>query len=296
MTDLVSGAALALPGSAVEVAVGGPFDVSALVVDAGGQVSGDADMVFYNAPEAPGVRLVGSRLAVEPDRLRRGAERVVVVASPEEAGAAFGRLPPPVATFADGRSTAFARFTPPRLGSETVLLVAEIYRRRGTWRLRAVGQGYADGLAGLARDFGVQIDDDGTGGGDPLDAECAAVVTATNAERARHGLAPLTVDTRLTTAARAHSADMVNRGFFAHDDPDGRGVDHRVRAAGYAFSVVAENIAAGQRGAAEVVAGWMNSPGHRANILHRDVRQIGVGTATGGGIGIHWTQVFGTPL
>lgn len=292
-TDLVPGAALALPGPTVDLAIAGPFDVSALVVGADGQVSGDADMIFYNAPNAPGVRLSGGRLAVDTGRLRRGAERVVVVASPEELGTPFGRLPVPAASFTDGRGRVFARFAAPRLSDETVLLVAEVYRRNGAWRLRAVGQGYADGLAGLARDFGVQVDDDGT---DPVDTECVAVVTATNAERARHRLGPLTVDARLAAAARAHSADMVARGFFAHEDPEGRGPADRVRAAGYSYSVVAENIAAGQRSAAEVVESWMNSPGHRKNILRREVTQIGVGTATGGSFGRHWTQVFGTPL
>ena len=58
----------------------------------------------------------------------------------------------------------------------------------------------------------------------------------------------------------------------------------------------AQTIAAGQRTPAEVVEGWMNSPGHRKNILRREVTQIGVGTAVGGSFGIHWTQVFGTPL
>jgi len=251
--------------------------------------------VFYNAPDAPGVRLSGGRLAVRPTRLRRGAERVVVVASPEVPGTPLGRLPAPAVAFADDRGRAFARFVVPRLSAETVLLVAEVYRRGGGWRLRAVGQGYADGLAGLARDFGVDVEDDGTGGSDPHDALCAAVVTATNAQRTRHRLPPLSVDARLAAAAHAHSADMVARGFFAHADPDGRNVDQRVRAAGYPFRVVAENIAAGQPDAATVVEAWMDSPGHRANILRREVTQIGVGRATGG-IGIHWTQVFATPM
>ncbi|MGI5127212.1 CAP domain-containing protein [Pseudonocardia sp. CA-107938] len=290
-TDLVPGAVIAMPGPAVDVSITGPYDVSALVVGADGLVATDADLVFYNAPDAPGVRLSGTRLAVRPARLRRGAERVVVVASPDVPGTPLGRLPAPAVSFADERGRAFARFVVPRLSTETVLLVAEVYRRGDGWRLRAVGQGYADGLAGLARDFGVEVDDDG----EPDDARCAAVVTATNAERARHRLPPLTVDARLAAAARRHSADMVARGFFAHTDPDGLGVDARVRAAGYSYRVVAENIAAGQPDAATVVDAWMHSPGHRANILRPEVTQIGVGIATGG-IGIHWTQVFATPL
>jgi uncharacterized protein YkwD len=88
---------------------------------------------------------------------------------------------------------------------------------------------------------------------------------------------------------------MVRRGFFAHENPDGKQVWDRAVAAGYAYRKVAENIAAGQRTAEEVVRGWMESPGHRANILDRDLTQIGVGRAEGGSYDVYWTQVFGTP-
>jgi stress response protein SCP2 len=287
-TDLVPGANLTLRDARVGIEVSGPYDVSALVVDESGQVSGDADMIFYNAPSGPGVTLRGPQLVIEPARLRRGAARVVVVASPDDGRSTIGSLPAPATTVLDARGATIARLRPPRLSTETVLVVAEVYQRHGEWRLRAVGQGYADGLAGLARDYGVQVDDSAGG---PL----ADVVTATNAERARHGLAPLTVDARLAAAAQAHSADMVARSFFAHENPDGAQVWDRALAAGYAYRKVAENIAAGQRSAAEVVEGWMNSPGHRRNILDPELTQIGVGTATGGEYGIHWTQVFGTP-
>ena len=177
--------------------------------------------------------------------------------------------------------------------------------------MRAVGQGYADGLAGLARDFGVDVAEGapppsgrghrGTAPPAPGRSDTGAagvlgeVVDRTNAERARHGLPPLGVDARLAAAAHAHSADMVRRAFFAHESPDGRQVWDRAVAAGYAYRKVAENIAAGQRSAEEVVRGWMESPGHRANILDGDLAQIGVGRADGGSYGVYWTQVFGTP-
>jgi stress response protein SCP2 len=292
--DLPPGANVALPGPALNVALGGPFDLSALVLNASGTVAGDADMVFYNQPDAPGVRLRAGRLTVTPEQLRRGAHRVVVVASPEDAGSAVGVLPPLL--LADARERPFARFRPPPMRSETVALLAEVYRRAGTWRVRAVGQGYADGLAGLARDFGVDVADErpapqGQAEAGPL----AEVVTRTNAERARHGLRPLTLDARLARAAQAHSVDMVRRGFFAHENPDGKQVWDRAVAACYPYRKVAENIAAGQRTAEEVVLGWMNSPGHRANILDGELAQIGVGCAEGGTYGVYWTQVFGTP-
>jgi stress response protein SCP2 len=315
--DLPPGANVALPGAALGIALDGPFDLSALVLSASGAVAGDADMVFFNQPDAPGVRLRGAQLTVRPEALRRGAERVVVVASPEDLGEAVRALPPVLLT--DARERPFARFRPPPMPTQTVALLVEVYRRAGAWRVRAVGQGYADGLAGLVRDFGVDVADDapahgGTGGPASTDSAprrrgsgssggagggaagvLGEVVDRTNAERGRHGLRPLAVDQRLAAAAQAHSADMVRRGFFAHESPDGRQVWDRAVAAGYAYRKVAENIAAGQRTAEEVVRGWMESPGHRANILDRDLTQIGVGRADGGSYGVYWTQVFGTP-
>ena len=124
----------------------------------------------------------------------------------------------------------------------------------------------------------------------------AEVVALTNAQRSAHGLGPLTADGRLAAAAQGHNDDMVARGFFAHESPDGASVADRVRAAGYSYGVVAENIAAGQRTAADVVQGWMDSPGHRANILNRDVTHTGVGFTAGGPYGTTWTQVLGRPL
>jgi uncharacterized protein YkwD len=87
---------------------------------------------------------------------------------------------------------------------------------------------------------------------------------------------------------------MVPR-LFAHEGPDGSQVWDRAVAAGVRLPKVAENIAAGQRTPAEVVRGWMDSPGHRANILDRDLTQIGVGRVEGGSYGVYWTQVFGAP-
>ena len=98
VTELVAGANAAFPGSTAGFALPGPFDLSALVLGADGRVGGDADMVFYNQPSAPGLALRGGALSVTPDRLRRGAERVVVLASPEASGLAFGALPAPVLT------------------------------------------------------------------------------------------------------------------------------------------------------------------------------------------------------
>ncbi|WP_261575020.1 CAP domain-containing protein [Frankia gtarii] len=342
MTELVPGANAPLPRGPVSVRLIGPFDLCALVTAAHGKVDGDDDFVFYNQPATAGVILSGDEVMVDPELLRPGAERVVIAASPEDGTTPFGQLPGPVVTLHDRRGKLSAHFTPPPLTSETVVTLIEIYRRGSEWKVRAVGQGYADGLAGLARDFGVDVDDDSSGaadrhrvdpalaslpaaaprpaptelppqapdggsagggspgagslGGSELAAMLADVVTLTNVERGREGLAPLAVDARLAAAAEGHCRDMAARGFFAHTSPDGRTVSDRVTDLGYRYARVAENIAAGQTTAEEVVAGWMQSPGHRANILIPQLRQIGIGHATGGEYGSYWTQVFGVQL
>ncbi|WP_251091943.1 CAP domain-containing protein [Streptomyces sp. Caat 7-52] len=467
MGELVPGGNAVLPDGAVRLRVAGAFDVSALVTGGDGKVVGDADFVFYNQPDAPGVRLRGDTLTVDPARLRRGACRVTVVVSAAEPGTPLGRLPAPRLDVTDGAGRAVAGFAPPRPGAETVLLLAELYLRPGIgWKLRAIGQGYADGLAGLARDFGVDVSDDGertatatprhspsssgaspadrnlSGGASPADGlprgaspadrnlrrgvspvdddfvrvvnaaraevgsppvvpdprlasaaraharamagagrlgaegpdgvsvhqrisaagytylavgehlvsgprtptgfveyclgtertrrtlldpafrhaalahadagdrfwtalwaspltpagltrTAAEVLALTNTERGRAGLPPLAADPLLTAAAQAHSADMVARDFYAHTAPDGSEPWDRAAAAGARRRTIGENIACGQRSAAEVVTDWMNSPGHRANILKRDFTHLGVGFAGGGRAGTYWTQMFG---
>lgn len=120
----------------------------------------------------------------------------------------------------------------------------------------------------------------------------ARVFELTNAERATHGCPALAADDRLAAAARAHSADMAARDYFDHVSQDGRSFVDRVKAAGYP-SPGAENIAAGQRTPEDVVKGWMDSPGHRANILNCGLKALGVGLARGGSYGRYWTQNFG---
>ncbi|MDX3456483.1 CAP domain-containing protein [Streptomyces sp. ME02-8801-2C] len=501
MSELVPGGNTPLPGGTLTLRVPGPFDVSALVTDDGGKVGGDADFVFYNQPTAPGVRLHGDTLTVDPGALRPGATRVTVVVSAADPGTALGTLPAPTLHLTGPGGLAPSRFTPPRPQRETVLLLAELYRRGAGWKLRALGQGYADGLAGLARDFGVDVADDdassasasgtprtpsvwsdaasrlsgaasrlagaatarrsrptgaprpvgaagsappvaasaagagpgavapGTHSGTPgslgpgateflalvnsaraaagsppvaldsrlsaaarahaadmasagrlgtesrdgtsvhqrvtatgytyltvgehlvsgprtpdefvdyclrteqarrtlhdpaftqvglasvigsrtgdtywtvlwarplmpgdLERTAAEVIELTNRERARAGLPPLASDALLARAAQAHSTDMVARAFYSHTGPDGSQPWDRAAAAGSTRRTIGENIACGQRSAAEVVEGWMNSPGHRANILKREFTHIGIGFAGGGKAGTYWTQLFG---
>ncbi|MFI6335537.1 CAP domain-containing protein [Streptomyces sp. NPDC050535] len=502
MTELVPGGNVPLPGGILTLRVPGPFDVCALITDDGGKVRGDGDFVFYNQPTTSGARLQGQELVIDPRGLRAGASRVTVVISSADPATPLARLPAPTLHITGPGSRALARFTPSRPQRETVLLLAEIYRRGGAWKLRALGQGYADGLAGVARDFGVDVAEDtampgsaphrggstgrvhtaphgrgpsgrmpsapqahgptsritptpqphgSTGRATPtpraggqtgraipsprphgptgqvasvpgpdgflglvnsararagsppvsLDARLTAaarahagvmaargvlgsegpdgtsvyqrvtaagyayltigehlvsgprtpddfveyclsseqtrrtlcepgfdqaglacvadrsgglywtalwarpfspgalartaseVVALTNAERAAAGLPPLSADPSLTNAAQAHSDDMVARAFYSHTSPGGAQPWDRAAAAGSTRRTIGENIACGQRSPAEVVLGWMNSPGHRANILKLAFTHIGIGLAGGGKSGTYWTQLFG---
>jgi uncharacterized protein YkwD len=117
----------------------------------------------------------------------------------------------------------------------------------------------------------------------------AEVLALVNAERAAAGCAAVTADDELAAMARAHSEDRRDRGFFGDVESDGQDpVDPAERAG---LVPRAENIAAGQQDAAEVMAAWMDSPGHRANILDCDLTLLGTGVATGTG-GPWWTQLF----
>ncbi len=98
-----------------------------------------------------------------------------------------------------------------------------------------------------------------------------------NRVRRANGLPAVRLSQRLEEAARSHTLYMADSGSFAHEGPNGESVADRVVAAGYAYRFVAENIAAGQADANEVVVAWMNSPGHRANMLNPIAVEIGVG-------------------
>jgi uncharacterized protein YkwD len=117
----------------------------------------------------------------------------------------------------------------------------------------------------------------------------AEVTRLTNLERAKAGCGALRIDSRLTAAAQAHSEDMVDRDYFSHTSPDGEGPGDRAAAAGYP-NWSGENIAAGYPTAAAVVQGWMNSAGHRANILNCQSKATGVGYDARRDM---WTQMFG---
>jgi uncharacterized protein YkwD len=123
--------------------------------------------------------------------------------------------------------------------------------------------------------------------------EVAEVVRLVNVARKKAGCASVHTDARLAAAARLHSEDMARRNYFSHTSLDGRTPWDRIRAQGYAYGS-AENIAAGYATPAAVMTGWMNSKGHKANILNCSNKALGVGVGRGGSYGIYWTQDFGS--
>ncbi|MCK1988042.1 CAP domain-containing protein [Lysinibacillus fusiformis] len=115
------------------------------------------------------------------------------------------------------------------------------------------------------------------------------VVKLTNAERTKAGLSPLQTDDKLMAAAREKSQDMQSNNYFSHTSPTFGSPFDRMKALGIAYKSAGENIAQGQRSPQEVVQAWMDSPGHRANILNGEFTHIGVGYVKSGN---YWTQQF----
>ncbi|MFD5426008.1 sigma-70 family RNA polymerase sigma factor [Streptomyces sp. NPDC127084] len=121
------------------------------------------------------------------------------------------------------------------------------------------------------------------------------VIALVNAERSKAGCGPVSNNGRLAAAATNHSDDMAARGFFDHTNPDGEDPGDRITDAGYRWSTYGENIARGQQSPESVMESWMNSSGHRANILNCSFKELGVGIHNGSG-GPWWTQAFGSQL
>ncbi|WP_420627188.1 CAP domain-containing protein [Candidatus Leptofilum sp.] len=134
-----------------------------------------------------------------------------------------------------------------------------------------------------------------------LGPEAQVVVDLINDEREKAGCAPLQVNSKLVAAAQGHSEDMAFNDFFSHTGSNGSSPGQRIAAQGYSYSTWGENIAAGYSTAASAVNGWMNSSGHRANILNCNYQETGVGyyylaNDTGNeNWNRYWTQVFASP-
>ncbi|MFJ8434271.1 TerD family protein [Kitasatospora sp. NPDC094019] len=149
----------------VEVTAPKALDVSGLLLTDAGKVRSDDDFVFYNAPDGPGVThrpaAAGGpdAIIVDTAAVPAGITKIVVTASPDEAGATFAGMEPTATVRDAATGEVLVTFTSPALGRETALIVVEVYQRNGAWKVRAVGQGYANGLAGIATDFGVSVEE-----------------------------------------------------------------------------------------------------------------------------------------
>ncbi|MFN2562208.1 MAG: TerD family protein [Jatrophihabitans sp.] len=188
MTQMSMGSNIAIPAAAVRATLwwtAGPgvpdVDASALLLEENGEVGSDADFVFYNQPQhySAAVRMGGKTTVphasdsvdIELPRVPADYQRIVLVASSD--GGTFGQVPDLQLVLTDlSTGQALAAF-PMQAGAETAFLSGEIYRRDNGWKFRAVGQGYASGLAGLAGDFGID-----TGAAEPTSEPAAAAAPA----------------------------------------------------------------------------------------------------------------------
>lgn len=155
-------------------------------------------------------------------------------------------------------------------------------------------EGTAGGTAGSTPvEEETPAEDTGSESADTVAAYEQEVFDLVNQIREENGLEPFVYNETLAETARAHSQDMIDRNFFDHTNPDGKSPFDRMRENGLSYSMAAENIAVGYPSPEAVVEGWMNSEGHRANILG-GCEELGVGLALGGSYGYYWTQCFAT--
>ncbi|MFD0041408.1 TerD family protein [Streptomyces anulatus] len=186
MTAMTPGSNIPLSAARVAVDVAAPvrLDVSGLLLTADGKVRSDDDFIFYNQPSGPGVTYrsgggsAPDAIVVDTAAVPPGIEKIVVTASPDAAGQTFQGVEPTATVRNADDGSALATFTPPQLGAETALVVIEIYLRNGAWKARAVGQGYANGLAGIATDFGVSVEEPAAPVAPPAPAAPAPVAAA----------------------------------------------------------------------------------------------------------------------
>ncbi|CAM5475829.1 TerD family protein OS=Streptomyces tendae OX=1932 GN=GUR47_13055 PE=4 SV=1 [Streptomyces tendae] len=164
---MTPGSNIPLSAARVTVDVAAPvrLDVSGLLLTADGKVRSDDDFIFYNQPAGQGVSYrsgggtAPDAITVDTAAVPPGIEKIVVTASPDAAGQTFQGIEPTATIRNADDGSVLATFTPPQLGSETALVIVEVYLRGGAWKARAVGQGYANGLAGIATDFGVTVEE-----------------------------------------------------------------------------------------------------------------------------------------
>ncbi|VIG17622.1 sporulation protein [Clostridioides difficile] len=118
------------------------------------------------------------------------------------------------------------------------------------------------------------------------------VVDLVNIERSKAGLNPLTLDSSISNVATKKSQDMIDNNYFSHNSPTYGSPFDMLKKFGISYKTAGENIAMGQKTPKEVVNAWMNSEGHRKNIMNPNFSKIGVGVAQKSGGSIYWTQIF----
>ncbi|MEV0541855.1 vWA domain-containing protein [Nocardia salmonicida] len=149
------------PGEVVLSVRGGvAADLSALLVTEAGKVRSDADFVFFNQPQAPGVRLNGAGLEISLGAVPGEIAQIRAVITVAAQGDTFGSAVAPVASVADRAGNVLHEYVIDGLDRESVVIALELYRRGEQWKVRAVGQGYAGGFADLVTDHGVSVDDE----------------------------------------------------------------------------------------------------------------------------------------
>ena len=150
---------------------------------------------------------------------------------------------------------------------------------------------------------GTSTDQSGTGDSDAQNSEgrqaemtqAEAILKLVNKERQKAGVPDLTLSDALTNVAYTKAKDMADKNYFSHESPTYGSPFDMMKQFGISFSYAGENIAAGQKTAEEVMNSWMNSSGHKANILNENYTQLGVGFYRGGQYGTEWVQMFIKP-
>ncbi|MET8652837.1 TerD family protein [Nocardia aurea] len=149
----------------ISIQLTAPADLSALLVTERGKVRTDADFVFFNQPSGPGVNLQPApagqpaSLAVSLDTVPQDIDQIRAVITLDDPSSNFGQFAPPTAIVSDAAGNRLYEYQIGGLATESIVIALELYRRQGTWKVRAVGQGYAGGFAALVTDHGVSVED-----------------------------------------------------------------------------------------------------------------------------------------
>jgi stress response protein SCP2 len=275
MTRLSPGANHPLPADRLEVRISSPRDVDilGLLVDERQQTHDDHDVVFRNAPETEGVRWVAgtpAHLVVEPHRVPgRVAAILVVLALPEQDGTAtFADLPTAELLLNPGASTAPVHVPLSGLGPERAVIGAEVYRRGGAWRVRAVVQGYAEGLARLLTAHGVAVDEPAPTTAAPSAATSTTAAPSTAAPTSAASHSSPSVGARAAHTPSPHEVDYADRAWLIWEDAS-RAVSAHRSAVQHALTVRDHEVAGrAQRTSSEEI---LRAAGRR---LEEDLAQL----------------------